>query len=168
MTKTSYLPTQTNNSMIGKKLNLDGDSLVDIFIVRDTTEESHKFYKECCDKVMDYVYPKLVGYLEGLQVAKKCHECQNQADLEALVINQVPDFLFKDIVEKLNEIKEMTDTERLFALAQMGDRLVFSSTQYVEKIMRERMQVILMKPKGPKIIKPSEPRFADKIINPYE
>lgn len=154
--------------MIGKKLNPNGVSLVDVFIPRPTPEESEKFYKDCYKQVMDVIYPELTGYLQSQEIDKKCHKCETREELEALTFEQVPPNIFQRMIELLNGIKEMNDTERLFALAQMGDRLVFSATQYVEKIMRERYQVIMMLPKGPKIINPTSPRFADKIINPYE
>lgn len=133
--------------MIGKNINVQGASLVDVFIPRATPEESEKQFKEWSGKIMDEYYPVLTGYLTLQKVSERAHACNTIAELEALRWNQVPPDLFEKLAAMVNEIKT-TDQERLFILIQCGDKIVFSATDYVTKILHQRAKVISNPPKN--------------------
>lgn len=134
--------------MIGKNLNIKGESLVCVFVNRGTPDECEKFHKALCSKLMDEYYPILTGYLKLQEIDKKAHACDTIAGLEALQIEQVPENMFEELIRMLNAEKELTDQERIFTLAHMGDRLVFAATQYVTNILQQRANAIAMKPKS--------------------
>lgn len=138
--------------MIGKNINVQGASLVDVFIPRATPEESEKQFREWADKIMDDYYPVLTGYLTLQKVNERAHECKTIAELEALRWNQVPPDLFEKLAAMVNEIKT-TDQERLFVLIQCGDKIVYAATEYVTKILHQRAKVISAAPKS-RIIAP--------------
>lgn len=136
------------NSMIGKDLNLKGASLVDVFILRDTPEESEAFFKSVHKQVLDIYYPVLTGYITLQRVVEKAHECKTIEELEALKWDLFPENMFEQLVEIINGIEELKDSERMYALIHIGDRMIFSITQYVSNILQQRAQTIAAKPKN--------------------
>lgn len=133
--------------MIGKNINVQGASLVDVFIPRDTPDESERQFKEWSGAIMDEYYPVLTGYLTLQKVAEKAHACNTIAELEALRWDQVPPDLFAKLVEMVNKVKT-NDNERAFLLIQCGDKIVYAATDYVSKILQQRAKVISSPPKN--------------------
>lgn len=143
---------KTNNSMIGKNLNPKGESVVCVFINRGTPDESEKFHKELCSRLMDAYYPSLVGWLTLQEVDKKIHECKTIEEIEQLKVNCVPEDMFADLISLVNAEEDLNDEERLYTLAHVGDRIVFSAVQHVQTSMQQRAEAIARKPKNKIIV----------------
>lgn len=138
--------------MIGKNLNPKGESVVCVFINRGTPDESEKFHKELCSRLMDTYYPSLVGWLTLQEVDKKVHACKTIEDIEMLKINAVPDDMFEKLIDLVNAEEDLNDEERLFTLSHIGDRIVFASVQHIQTIMQQRAEAIARKPKNKIIV----------------
>lgn len=128
--------------MIGTELNLESTHLVHAVFQKETEEESIKFFTETASKLIDGYYPVMTGFLEGLQLQKKAHECKTIEELETLRYDLHPADMYKVLVDALNKNEDLTDTQRLFLLTKVNDNIVFSARQWTDIVMQQRAQRI--------------------------
>lgn len=136
--------------MIGETFNLEGDSLVHVILPRQTPEDSERVFKEISDRITDMMYPSLTGHMELQQIPKRAHECKTMEELEKMKYDLIPGDFFKNMIDALNKEPHLNDLERTYLLVHLSERIIFSSKQYADSIMRERAKRILAE--KPKII----------------
>jgi hypothetical protein len=128
--------------MIGEHINFSGGSLIEVMIPRETPEKSAEVYKRIGQAINDKYYPILVGHIEKQQIQKKAHECKTMKELEAVPVEYLTDDFYKFMADELNSYEELNDSERIFMLTQLSDRIIFSSRQWVDQVMHQRAQVL--------------------------
>lgn len=133
--------------MIADKLHLDGDSLVTVFFRRGSIDESEAYFKALTDKVVDGIWPDLVGHLERMQVSKKADDCKTIEEVEKLRFPITPDDMFTRIAGAVDGIEELLDIERLFTVVRVGDVLIKAAYEHVRTVLQQRAQTIGLKPK---------------------
>lgn len=127
---------------ISKKLRLDGESLVSVFFTKGTIEEADKYFNALSNKLVSELYPELVGHLERIKAHDQVHSCKTVEQLEALHFDLLPADLHEKLAGALDKIKELTDTERCFALARIGQALFQASYDHVQDFMQQRAQAL--------------------------
>lgn len=134
--------------MISDKLHLDGDSLVTVFFRRGSIDESEAYFKVMTDKIVDGIWPELVGHLERMQVAKKADGCKTIAEVEKLRFPITPEDMFAKIAAAVDALEELSDPERFFAVCRVGDVLIKTAYEHVRTVLHQRAQAIASKPKS--------------------
>lgn len=139
--------------MIGQELNLNGESLISVFLPRTTPEESESLYKTVGQQILDEFNPILAAWMEQQTIIKRMHECKTLEQLEAMKYDLLPKDFYQQLSDKLNLVAEISDSERLFFMFKLTDRLLFSTRQWVDLVGQQRAQAIVSQ-KQSKLILP--------------
>lgn len=128
--------------MLGENLNLKADSLVGVFMIRESQEKAIEEYKTIMQMIMDKFQSVLVEHFTKTELLKRAHECKTIEELEAMRYDIIPDNTFELLAEEVNAIETLKDSERVFMLIKLGDLIIFSAKQYTDKQMHQRAQTI--------------------------
>lgn len=129
--------------MIGENLKLQGEHLVDVFMNLPTADESKNKYQEIMKQILDEFQSNLSVHFTKTEFIKRAHECKTQKEVEDLRYDVVPDDTYQVLADKLNVIESLTDTQRLFMLARLGDQITLSVRQWTNTVLKQRIQTIL-------------------------